>query len=61
MLRISAIYADRLTAQALRGGPFSDQETLRDWLDLRTGSELDYMQLNLLTDMVWTRIKETRK
>jgi hypothetical protein len=31
---------------------------LRDWIDIRTGSEFDAVQLDLLTDMVLQRLRK---
>ena len=39
-------------------GPPTDPEGLRDFVDLRTGGELDSTQLNLLTGWVETIITE---
>jgi len=37
--------------------PAENWEVLRDYVDLKTGGELDCIQLDLLTDMVAQRIK----
>ena len=37
--------------------PAENWEVLRDYVDLKTGGELDCIQLDLLTDMVEQRIK----
>jgi hypothetical protein len=52
--------ADRLAAE-YRGNPFDPKDPIawdyfRDWVDLRTGSSLDYQPLNILTDMAAQRI-----
>jgi hypothetical protein len=54
MARVTADLARLLAAQA--GSRSQKWEDLRDWIDLETGSDLDCLQLDLLTDMVRDRL-----
>lgn len=49
--------ADRI-AKDLCGGPQMDWDLLRDLCDERTGGDLDYLQLNILTDSVESRLSK---
>ena len=47
--------ADRI-ADTLRGSEAMDWDLLRDLCDQQTGGDLDYLQLDLLTDSVQSRL-----
>lgn len=52
-------FAEIVAKRFIKGGDFSPpDDVLRDICDMQSGGELDTFQLDLLTDMVTSRLKK---
>lgn len=51
-----ALKADELAAKAKGLGIPQEFDAVRDWVDTRTGGDLDCVELDLLTDCVLARL-----
>ena len=52
-----------LATKLARHAPHTTSDNLREWLDIKTGGELEFIPLHILTDMVQAIVKAplTRK